>query len=104
MSNALVFSGIFEESEGEYTFEARVGVNVALHAPAGFSDFFHSVASFDEESEDDDVEDRTFSGIVYSDVVDVLDDYLDYFEISWVGPEVEDVVLLENLDSVITVY
>ena len=47
MSNALVFTGVFEDVEGEKTFEAKVGVNIALHAPAGFSDFFHAVASFD---------------------------------------------------------
>lgn len=105
MSNALVFTGIFEDVEGEYTFEAKVGLDVAPHAPVGFSDFFDAVSSFDGEPEDDDdVEERTFDGIVYSDVVDVLEDYINYFEISWVDPEVEDVVLLENLDGVIAIY
>ena len=104
MSNALVFTGIFEDVEGEYTFEAKVGLDVALHSPAGFSDFFYAVSSFDGEPEEDDVEERTFNGTVYSDVTEVLDDYLDYFEISWVDPEVEETVLLENLDWVTVVY
>lgn len=105
MSNALVFTGIFEDVEGEYTFEAKVGLDVASYAPAGFSDFFYAVSSFDgEPEEEDDVEERTFNGTVYSDVVEVLDDYLDYFEISWVDPEVEETVLLENLDWVTVVY
>ena len=104
MSNALVFSGIFEESEGEYTFEAKVGLDVAPHAPAGFSDFFDAVSSFDGEPEEDDVEERTFDGTVYSDVTEVFDDYINYFEISWVDQEVEETVLLENLDWVPVIY
>lgn len=102
MSNALVFTGVFEDVEGEKTFEAKVGVNIALHAPAGFSDFFHAVASFDGDDEDNTAEDRTWNGVEYEDEVEALDDNLDFFEIAWVENTDEEVVL-DNLDWVVAV-
>lgn len=95
MSAALVFVGKFYESddhENSPVVTATVGIGISNDAPYGFDDFFYLIEDYEDEDGGDDYEDseRTWEGVIYDSVDDLVFDHPDYFTIRWFkGVEVE---------------
>ena len=89
MSSDIIFEGVFitnDHGGRVSTTSHKVEVDLSIdHVPTDFADFFFDVKSFHKDEEtfhDIPLVDRTWDGEEYSDVIDVIMDFPEYFVIS----------------------
>lgn len=90
MSSDIIFEGIFltNDNDGRITpssYKVEVDLSFDDHVPEGFTDFFYDVKSFHKDEEtfhDILLVDRTWDGETYSDVIDVIMDFPEFFVIT----------------------
>lgn len=99
----LTFTGVFEDIDHEYTFEAKVTVNIHPAAGKDFEEFVDNVYTHSMirpvRSKD-----LTWNHKVYEDVVEIINDYPENFELYMVDDSVEDEVIMDNLDWINKVF
>lgn len=99
----ITFTGVFEDIEHDHTFEAKVTVNVHPAAGEDFEEFVDNVYHH-TINQSLNTEDITWNRKVYKDIVEVINDYLENFEIYEVDDSVVDEVVMDNLDWVSKVF
>ena len=96
--STISFHGNFHNDENG-TFEAKVGVGINDKAPLDFHDFFDAV-----QLDNEDPEERTFDGMVFDNIADVVLEFPEFFEVGWVESEKVDTVDLKDLISIHAIF
>lgn len=96
--STINFHGNFHNNENG-TFEAKVGVGINDDAPLDFHDFFDAV-----QLDNDDQEERTFDGMIFDNVEDVLFEFPEFFEVDWVKSDKVDTVDPKDLASIHAIF
>lgn len=99
----FTFTGVFENIDHEKTFEAKVTVNIHPAAGEYFEEFVNNVYT---HSMIRPVRSKylTWNHKVYEDIVEVVNDYPENFELYMVDNSVEDEVVMDNLDWINKVF
>lgn len=87
-------NGTFNNEENG-TFTAKVGLGISSEAPLDFHDFVDAVQLDNENPEE-----RTFDGMVFDNIADVVLEFPEFFEIDWVESDKVDTVDLKDLTGI----